>query len=451
MKYIVILIITLLSPNISNSEEIEYDTMCGPKSLLGICSYYRIDSTIDELCKMMDYNPSIGVNMLAIYNTAKAKGLNVVPLKVEYKELLIREGFYIVYLDNNHFEILLKKNETEVLLQNYPAMPYYQDVETYLCRWKGQLLEFSRSNSLQIISSYDGARMKISPQEYNFATVSQGEYGNTYFIIENIGSDDLKIQYARSSCSCVKTLLLEKNILSANESILFVEYSTTNKTSGEEGHYIVLKTNDNIQPTYKIPLKINITGAIEVIPSSLFLDEEAVNTVITKDIVIRNTSIDNIDINNVVMPKYINISYNQKDDDRNSIHLSVNIETGPYPQKVNDTISIKTKDGGDIVINVRGNIVSDIKSNVNNIIFDNSSFNNEIIISSDNSYTIDKINTIYDNYDICISAIDDSLKYKVSIELNSINTDGILSDSLFVFTNNHEKPQLIIPIITINN
>jgi len=57
------------------------DDLCGPYSLLYVMKYYKVDLTIEEVCKLTKYKENVGTTMLSLYNAAKMKGLPVVALK----------------------------------------------------------------------------------------------------------------------------------------------------------------------------------------------------------------------------------------------------------------------------------------------------------------------------------------------------------------------------------
>ena len=82
---IVLILLVYLLLDIANSDSI--DSLFGPRSLLFICTNFRVSTNLEELCTLIGYSQGSGTTLLGIYQAACKKGLPAVPVKTDIDKL----------------------------------------------------------------------------------------------------------------------------------------------------------------------------------------------------------------------------------------------------------------------------------------------------------------------------------------------------------------------------
>ena len=96
-----------------------------------------------------------------------------------------------------------------------------------------------------------GPKITVTPIEYDFGDIIQGETVSHTFIITNAGWDTLKIAHVRASCGCTDASP-EKNSLAPGESTnLLVSFNSKGRI-GKQTKFVYIQSNDNDIPEMKL-------------------------------------------------------------------------------------------------------------------------------------------------------------------------------------------------------
>lgn len=103
-----------------------------------------------------------------------------------------------------------------------------------------------------------GPKITVTPIEYDFGDIIQGETVTHTFVITNAGWDTLNIAHVRASCGCTAANP-QKNSLAPGESTnLLVSFNSTGRT-GKQTKFVYIQSNDIDIPE----LRLTFVGSIK--------------------------------------------------------------------------------------------------------------------------------------------------------------------------------------------
>ncbi|TAK56055.1 MAG: DUF1573 domain-containing protein [Bacteroidetes bacterium] len=153
--------------------------------------------------------------------------------------------------------------------------------------------------SLFIISVFSYAQPKIQLNEgsnLEFGDVVSGNKISKEISIKNGGTDTLHIKDVRAQCGCTATLLTEK-ILAPNQAAnLSITFNSAGYRPGRATKHVYIDSDDPATPTMTIEFSPNVIQYLEATPNMLSFNSAKVDTVITKSVMVKNTSKDTINI-----------------------------------------------------------------------------------------------------------------------------------------------------------
>jgi len=116
----------------------------------------------------------------------------------------------------------------------------------------------------KIGENVNGPSIKVSPAFYDLGIVIYGEVTKHKFIVENLGTEPLKILKLSTSCGCTKAFIDEdKKILApkASAEMLVTFDPAVHKDDsdlGELTRVVYINSNDPVRPEVEIELKANV-------------------------------------------------------------------------------------------------------------------------------------------------------------------------------------------------
>ncbi len=92
---------------------------------------------------------------------------------------------------------------------------------------------------------------------HNFGKIEEGKIYETSFVFKNIGEGILEILDIHSSCGCTAAIPRKRKLSKGESSEVRVEFNSTNY-SGIVTKYIVIRTNDSINPEIYLTIQAEV-------------------------------------------------------------------------------------------------------------------------------------------------------------------------------------------------
>ena len=89
--------------------------MCGPAALEFVCKEFGIDASQRELARLAKTDRE-GTSMYGLVQTAKAKGLKAIGVRLTFDQLKKVNGYAVVHIKNNHFYAIKNIQENRVIV-----------------------------------------------------------------------------------------------------------------------------------------------------------------------------------------------------------------------------------------------------------------------------------------------------------------------------------------------
>ena len=109
-----------------------------------------------------------------------------------------------------------------------------------------------------------GARMELSPNDFDFKEVWQGAPAEGEFVIKNVGTAPLTLE-TRSSCGCTVATKPKSPLAPGEETSFKISFSTTHATVAQKT--VTVTTNDPDQPSVVIKVHGTVKALVAATPS----------------------------------------------------------------------------------------------------------------------------------------------------------------------------------------
>lgn len=450
--------------NIENS-----NLLCGPKSLLAVLEYNKIDGSVEELCELSGYNEKDGTTMMGLYQAAKAKGLPAVPLKLTWKKLLSIDGPKIIFVNGNHFCVIYQSTDKGVLLQNYPDKPKYVSKSNLLKIWQGDTLVFSEKLNKNYSKKFErllqatnlketpirekGSNITFNKTKHDFGTVHEGETLSYIFTFTNTGKE-LLMASARSSCGCITSFLNDNTIFSGESGKLKVSLNTKG-TSGNIQNTILFRTNDSEKKWIYLTVIAHVIPSVKVVPEQLYLSDVRHGEHIEREIMIIGG--DNMIITGIDAPKEMEVCIGENstsEKKRRIVPIYLTIPINQSPGKYERTISIHTKSDRSQVHNVtiRGTVLGEVSAMPPTIFFGEVKPDIDVVrettlkSTNNNTLHIERVTAKSPSIITELLPAKSGNEYILRAILQNTKEHTTIRDSLHVYTKGNAQPVLEIPV-----
>jgi len=183
------------------------DPESGPRSVLAVCRYFGIDSTVEELHRLSGMSGK-GATIVELSNAARRKNLAAAIVKMSIEKVAALKSPFIIQTAEYHFLPVEPFRKGRFRVIDPAAKPYYITRDELSQMWNGNALVISRKKSPESKEP----DIIFSEYFFDFGTIEQDETLSHVFKFKNRGGKKLVITRLRSTCGCMAALLSEKEI-----------------------------------------------------------------------------------------------------------------------------------------------------------------------------------------------------------------------------------------------
>ncbi|MDE0482047.1 MAG: DUF1573 domain-containing protein [Candidatus Poribacteria bacterium] len=231
--------------------------LSGLNSLSHYCKLLKVETDIQELMRLSDFDPAQGTTMKGLRKAAIAKGIPLTSVETSLDSLKwnLVSLPAITYVDTSHFLIFesADRDGVKVVDPFYKYHPYLTWAEVSKI-WGGELLVFDKMDGEQAIPMQVPLIYADEPV-FNFGRAFGGSEVQHTFAVKNIGQKPLNILDITETCACTATVL-SKNEIPPGEIGTVLATMKIYPGNGMMQEYIHLHTDDPTQNT----LTFTLTG-----------------------------------------------------------------------------------------------------------------------------------------------------------------------------------------------
>ncbi len=231
--------------------------LSGLNSLSHYCKLLKVETDIQELKRLSDFDPAQGTTMKGLSKAAIAKGIPLTSVETSLDSLKrnLVSLPAITHVDTNHFLIFesADRDGVKVVDPFYKYYPYLTWAEISKI-WNGELLVFDKIDGQQAIPMQVPLIYADEPV-FNFGRAFGGSEVQHTFAVKNIGQKPLNILDITETCACTATVLSQNEILPGEIGTVLATMKIY-PGNGMMQEYIYLHTDDPIQNT----LTFTLTG-----------------------------------------------------------------------------------------------------------------------------------------------------------------------------------------------
>lgn len=231
--------------------------LSGLNSLLHYCELLKVETDIDELKQLSEFDSAQGTTMKGLSKAAVAKGIPLT--SIETSPDLLKWNLVslpaITYVDTNHFLIFesADRDGVKVVDPFYKYYPYLTWTEVSKI-WDGELLVFDKMDGQQALPMQVPLIYADEPV-FNFGRAFGGSEVQHTFAVKNIGQKPLNILDITETCACTATVLSQNEVLPGEIGTVLATMKIY-PGNGMMQEYIHLHTDDPTQNT----LTFTLTG-----------------------------------------------------------------------------------------------------------------------------------------------------------------------------------------------
>ena len=231
--------------------------LSGLNSLAHYCKLLKVETDIQELMRLSDFDPAQGTTMSELRKAAVAKGIPLTSIETSLDSLKwnLVSLPAITYVDTNHFLIFesADRDGVKVVDPFYKYYPYLTWAEVSKI-WGGELLMFDKMDGQQAIPM-QVPMVYADETVFNFGRAFGGSEVQHTFAVKNIGQKPLNILDITETCACTATVLSQNEVLPGEIGTVLATMKIY-PGNGMMQEYIHLHTDDPIQNT----LTFTLTG-----------------------------------------------------------------------------------------------------------------------------------------------------------------------------------------------
>ena len=460
----------LYTPLISLAQTKE-NPLCGPNSLLVVCKKLGVETTLDELKHLSDYDEIKGTTMAGLYKAAQSKGLYAEGMKISFDDLSKLKMPIIAYFWENHCVVIDGFKGDTLTIIDTPRDPYSISKEDFAKFYSGFSLLISKNKfSFPKIKS-KGPDIRFEEYVYNFGVIEQGEKTKIdhIFKFRNAGNEELVISYVIACCGASATLLSEKSIPPQGKGEIKATVDVGGKR-GEQDYRVHVYSNDPVTQVVQLQIKGVVKAepmktGIVVLPENIYLGDINKSALSgSRKILILKPEDEELNITKTEpSSKYISVKISQREEERYKgieksyqgfeieVSISPDIPIGKFEEKI--TIYTTSEKYPKIEIPVTGNIKGDIEFRPNAFFFgivrlgETSSRKVTILTTGSEPLKIEKTENPLQFVSITIAPKTEGREYEITATLNDNAPAGtIIKGNITIYTHNPDQSQIVIPV-----
>jgi hypothetical protein len=245
------------------------DSLCGPKSLLTACRELKVDASLGELVALSgkdDEEPTIE----RLIPAAKRKGLLVAEMRLSADELARTNLPSLAMLWGNHIVFVRGDGQGGLRIED-PSRGAIS-TEEFKSEFTGTVLLLSTD-----VKTLPPTRASVGPAllpEWfmaDFGDVDRGSIVEESVGLRNVGTSDLVISTARTTCGCASTVLSDGVIHPGGRAIVNVRIDTAGR-QGMQYFRLYIHSNDPITPIAQLGIVGTVvTPSVAVYPETVDL------------------------------------------------------------------------------------------------------------------------------------------------------------------------------------
>ena len=261
----------------------------GLNSLLHYCKLLNVETDIQELMRLSDFDPAQGTTMKGLRKAAIAKGIPLTSVETSLDSLKwnLVSLPAITHVDTNHFLIFESADRDGVKVVDpfykYHPYPYLTWAEVSKI-WGSELLVFDKMDGQQAIPMQVPLIYADEPV-FNFGRAFGGSEVQHTFAVKNIGQKPLNILDITETCACTATVLSKNEVLPGEIGTVLATMKIY-PGNGMMQEYIYLHTDDPTQNTLTFTLTGQAFTPLKTLPDMVAFGQRKMilNQPITKRI-----------------------------------------------------------------------------------------------------------------------------------------------------------------------
>ncbi|MDE0089661.1 MAG: DUF1573 domain-containing protein [Candidatus Poribacteria bacterium] len=261
--------------------------LSGLNSLSHYCKLLKIETDIQELMRLSDFDPAQGTTMKGLRKAAIAKGIPLTSVETSLDSLKwnLVSLPAITYVDTSHFLIFesADRDGVKVVDPFYKYHPYLTWNEVSKI-WGGELLVFDKMGGQQAIPMQVPLIYADEPV-FNFGRAFGGSEVQHTFAVKNIGQKPLNILDITETCACTATVLSKNEVLPGEIGTVLATMKIY-PGNGMMQEYIYIHTDDPTQNTLTFTLTGQAFTPLKTLPDMVAFGQRKMilNQPITKRI-----------------------------------------------------------------------------------------------------------------------------------------------------------------------
>ena len=224
------------------------DPLCGPKSLLLICTKLGVAADLDELAQLAEATET-GTTLAGLHKAAAQKGLQAVGIKIGVGGLSEWSGLAICHLWGDHFVVVESDGAGAISVTDSSSQEGQQKVplDDFKAAYSGFALLLSRQPITP--PGMDAAVPDVRFESYfhDLGSVEEGSQTDRVLMFRNAGEQELIISQVRPSCTCLEVESLSERVAPGGQGRIVLSFDATGLRGGQMYHLFV-ESNDPVSP-----------------------------------------------------------------------------------------------------------------------------------------------------------------------------------------------------------
>ncbi len=276
------------------------DPLCGPKSLLLVCSELGVEADLDELTQLAEATKT-GTTMAGLHKAATEKGLQAVGLKIGVGDLAEWSGLAICHLWGDHFVVAESDGEGLRVIDPSASPPDDEMAsEDFKASYSGfALLVFRGDEPLPRLDA-SASDLRFESYSHDLGSLEEGSETERTLLFRNAGEQELVISQVRPSCTCLKVDLLTERVPPGGQGRMALTFDATG-LGGGQGYSLYIESNDPVSPLVVLDIVALVRPARLLVSSRrIHFGDVAASAGATREIFVKDPGDGSLDISEVL-------------------------------------------------------------------------------------------------------------------------------------------------------
>ena len=440
--------------------EDEYNLLSGINSLLAVFNTLEVESSVDEIKKLSDYDESKGTTIKGLAKAVRAKGLYALETKISINGLAKLNIPAIAYSWDNSFQAIGRFEQKHIIILTPGEKSKQIKKKDFYNTYSGFALLISKDKKLLPQIETKDADIRFEEYTAEFGTVKIGEVPDKklkyIFKFRNTGKKELIISRVSASCGCTATMLSKKNFAPGELGEIKATFNLEGRVDRQSTNVYVF-SNDPITPIVKLQIKATIMGrGLYVIPEAIDWGKiKRKSKVVSAKIYVsppKDEELNAIKVNS--SSKFISTEFSSiEDGDSKVLEIRIILDTNDiFPGELNEKITIYTDNEKypRVEVPITGNIIGDIEIRPSKFFFGLAGEIRNPKVTMLNTgeipLKIEKIENPLDFISVVIITKDEGKEYEIIATLKENTPPDNIKGNITVYTNNPEQLKIEIPV-----